>query len=125
MTNEQKTPAMAIAGALTTGAVLAGGMILTEVIRNQVVAPTRAKTLLDTTVQFTPRGTVILPCAMSDRGRCQACVSCRSCCAVAHVMGSSCCLMVTAEGTEDDDPRDDRARRGRAAVAGYRGAIAA
>ena len=61
MTNEQKTPAMAIAGALTTGAVLAGGMILTEVIRNQVVAPTRAKTLLDTTVQFTPRGTVILP----------------------------------------------------------------
>lgn len=61
MTNERKVPGVAIAGALTTGAALAGGMILSEVIRSQVVAPTRARTWLDTTVQFTARGTVILP----------------------------------------------------------------
>lgn len=61
MTNERKMPGAAIAGALTTGAALAGGMIMSEVIRNQVVAPTRARTLLDITVQFTARGTVILP----------------------------------------------------------------
>lgn len=61
MTNERKVPGVAMMGALTTGAALAGGMILSEVIRNRVVAPTRARTWLDTTVQFTARGTVILP----------------------------------------------------------------
>lgn len=61
MAKARKVPSAAVAGAITTGAVMAGGAILGEVIRSQLVAPTRARTLLDTTVQFTARGTVILP----------------------------------------------------------------
>ncbi|WP_336249047.1 hypothetical protein [Stomatohabitans albus] len=61
MGKRRRQSSIALAGAITTGALVASGMVLGEVIRSQVVAPTRARTLLDTTVQFTARGTVILP----------------------------------------------------------------
>lgn len=56
-----KPSPLAIAGAVATGLVMAGGIVVSEIIRSQILAPTRARTILDTTVRFTDRGTVILP----------------------------------------------------------------